>query len=70
MLSGADLAEADLTCVNLTSAFLNYCNFENAIMKDVQFGVYPNFKCGSEVYCVAMSQKGNMLVCGSENGEV
>ena len=68
MLSGADLAGADLNGVNFTSAFLKNCNFEKAQMKDVEFGVFPDFKCKSKVFAVAMSKKGNLLVCGMDNG--
>ena len=39
-------------------------------MKDVQFGVFPDFKCGSEVLYIAMSKKGNLLACGLDDGEV
>ena len=69
-LSGTDLTGADLTRVNLTSAYLKNANFKEAIMKDVQFGVYPDFVCGSGVFCVAMRKKGSLLACGVENGEV
>ena len=34
-LNYTDLSGADLTNVNLTSAYLKNCSFENAIMKDV-----------------------------------
>ena len=39
-------------------------------MKDMQFGVFPDFKCDDRVYCVAMSKKGNLLACGMDNGAV
>ena len=65
-LSGTDLSGADLTEVNLTSAYLKNVNFKEATMEDVQFGVFPDFKCGSSVYCVAMSNKGNLLACGTQ----
>ena len=68
MLSGTDLRGADLTGVNLTSAYLKNVNFEKAAMKDVQFGVFPDFSCGFEVRCVAMNKKGNLLACGLSNG--
>jgi len=32
--------------------------------------VYPDFVCGSVVYCVAMNKKGDLLACGFDNGEV
>ena len=69
-LSGSDLSGVDLTGANLTSAYAENCNFERAVMKEVQFGVFPDFKCGSPVHCVAMSNKGNLLACGLNNGEV
>jgi len=68
MLSGTDLNRADLTSVNLASAFLKKCNFEKAVMKDVQFGVFPDLECGFEVTTVAMGKEGNLMTCGTENG--
>ena len=43
MLSGTNLSGADLSDVNFTNAFLQNCNLEMAVMKDVQFGVFPDF---------------------------
>ena len=54
----------------LVPMIISECSFEKAVMKDVQFGVYPDFVYGSTVLCVAMSKKGNLLACGMENGEV
>ena len=69
-LHNTDLRGANLSGVNFTSAYLKNCNFEEAVMKDVQFGVFPDLKCGDKVYCVVMSKKGNLLACGCGNGEV
>ena len=46
-LNYTDLRGADLTGVKLTSAFLGNVNFKEAVMKDVQFGVFPDLKCGA-----------------------
>jgi len=70
MLSGTNLSGADLSDVNFTNAFLQNCNLEMAVMKDVQFGVFPDFKCNSGVNTIAMSKNGYLLVCGTENGQV
>ena len=40
--SGSDLAKADLSNVNFTSAYLENCNFEGALMRDIQLGIYPD----------------------------
>ena len=69
-LSGTDLRGADLTGVNLTSAYLKNANFEKATMKDVNFGVFPNFKCGTAAISVAISRKGSLLACGLANGNI
>ena len=39
-------------------------------MKDIQFGVFPDFKCGKAVRAVAMSKKSNLLACGTWGGDV
>ena len=54
----------------MTSAYLGNVNFKEATMEKVQFGVFPDLKCGEEVNCVAMSKKGNLLACGLNNSDV
>ena len=39
-------------------------------MKDVQFGIFPDLKCGQAVFSVAMNKAGTILACGLEYGEV
>ena len=34
-------------------------------MKDVQFGVFPDLKCGANVNAVCMSKTGSLLACGT-----
>ena len=34
-------------------------------MKDVQFGVFPDLKCGAVVNAVCMSKTGSLLACGT-----
>ena len=34
-------------------------------MKDVEFGVFPDLKCGAEVNAVCMSKTGSLLACGT-----
>ena len=41
--SSANLSGADLSGVNFTSAYLGNCNLEKAVMKDVKFGIFPDF---------------------------
>ena len=41
-----------------------------AKMLDISFGVFPDLKCESKVWTVAISKRDNLLVCGTENGEI